>query len=77
VPLKSPTPPPTSYRLVHEEGGLAARGGHWSRWEKRGHVLARDDTRRLNRNMASLKADFLLKKQVSATVPGSVCLGGG
>jgi hypothetical protein len=49
---------------VFEGGALAARGGFWSRNEKRGHVLACDDVRRLNRNMASLKADFLLKKQV-------------
>lgn len=70
VPLRPPPPPPTSYRLLYEGGALAARGGGWSRIERRNHVLACDDTRRLNRNMASLKADFLLKKQVRCVVAG-------
>lgn len=39
--------------------------------------MAHDDTRRLNRNMASLKADFLLKKRVrggrQVTAGGTVC----
>jgi hypothetical protein len=67
TPLKTPPPPPTAYRLVFEGGGLAARSGGWSRLERRGHVLACDDVRRLNRNMASLKADFLLKLRVSCS----------
>eukprot|EP00775_Hariotina_reticulata_P002259 gene2259-2572_t len=49
IPLKPPSPPPT----------------HYSRLERRGHVLAADEVRRLNRNMASLKADFLLKLKAS------------
>jgi len=75
IPLRSPPPPPNSYRLLYEGGGLSVRGGGWSRLEARGYVLACDDVRRLNRNMASLKADFLLKKQVGGG--GDVCVSGG
>jgi hypothetical protein len=63
-PFKPPPPPSTGYRLVYEGAGLSARSGGWSKLERRGHVLACDDVRRLNRNMASLKADFLLKLRV-------------
>eukprot|EP00879_Flechtneria_rotunda_P015059 GHRR01015736.1.p1 GENE.GHRR01015736.1~~GHRR01015736.1.p1 ORF type:complete len:667 (+),score=263.20 GHRR01015736.1:70-2001(+) len=65
IPLKPPLQPSNGYRLVFEGGALAARSGPWSKFERRGYVLACDDARRINRNMASLKADFLLKLKVA------------
>lgn len=40
------------------------RSGPWSKREKRQYVLECDDVRRMNRNMASMKSDFLLKMKV-------------
>lgn len=64
VPIKQPQPPPTNYRLLYENGGLTVRSGPWSRRERRRYILECDDVRRLNRNMASLKSDFMLKIKV-------------
>lgn len=64
IPLKPPPSPSTQYRLIFEHGGLSMRSGPWSKRERRQYVLECDDVRRLNRNMASLKSDFLLKIKV-------------
>ena len=64
-PLKAPPKPSTTYRLMHEGGALQARGGPLNRSEKRQYQLGCDEIRKQNRNIASLKADFLLKFNVS------------
>lgn len=51
----------SGYRLIWESGRLTARGGPPAPQEKRAHRLAADEARRLNRNIASLHADFRLK----------------
>ncbi|KAI8466914.1 MAG: hypothetical protein J3K34DRAFT_460646 [Monoraphidium minutum] len=64
-PLKPPRPPGSTFRLIWEGGCLHARGGAPAAQERRLHRLASDEVRRLNRNIASMHADFRIKWRVA------------
>jgi DNA-directed RNA polymerase len=67
-PFPMPAPPTTAFRLAYDSGRLLALGGPPTPLEQRTHRLAADDARRLNRNAASLRADFEIKLRVAEDV---------
>jgi hypothetical protein len=67
-PFPMPSPPTSAFRLAYDSGRLLALGGPATPLEQRQHRLLADDARRLNRNAASLRADFEIKLRVAEEV---------